>query len=322
MGIQTSSINNGPVAGFKNKIINGNFDIWQRGVTSNTWVAPITRFFMADRWVSYVGGTGGAGALTRQAFAVGQSDVPNSPTYFLRLNVTSAASGQTTGSNYLEQRIEDVTTLSGKQVTVSFWARGSGTLPGVFLAQTFGTGGSAQVTTTLASNVVLSGGTTGAWTKYTYTTTLPSVSGKTVGTYASTAGPWLNLTFQLPLNAIYQIDLAQVQVEEGPVATTFESRPPATEWNLCERYFMKMFDGMYIPANSNGAISTFSTPYRAQPARSITTGNVSYPSVSYASAANISCTAAGNYGVQTQFQATQAGYAGVNYADVTIDAEF
>lgn len=232
MGIQTSTINSGPVAGFKNKIINGNFDIWQRGTSSVTWVAPINSYYLCDRWLSQVGGTGGAGALSRQAFTVGQSEVPNNPTYFLRLNVTSAASGQVTGNNYLEQRIEDVTTLAGQQVTVSFWARGSGTLPGVFLSQTFGTGGSAQVNQTLVSNLALSGGTTGAWTKYTYTTTLPSVSGKTVGTSS-----YVNLTFQLPLNAIYQIDVAQVQVEQGPVATAFEQRPQQTELGLCMRYY-------------------------------------------------------------------------------------
>lgn len=287
MGIQTSSINSGPVSGFKNKIINGNFDIWQRGTTTGTWVAPINSYYLCDRWLSQVGGTGGAGALTRQAFTVGQSEVPNNPTYFLRLNVTSAASGQTTGSNYLEQRIEDVTTLAGQQVTVSFWARGSGTLPGVFLSQTFGTGGSAQVNQTLVSNLALSGGTTGAWTKYTYTTTLPSVSGKTIGT-----GSYINLTFQLPLNAIYQIDLAQVQVEQGPVATSFEQRPQQTELALCQRYFQSATVGI-ISSGYGGSFFAFPVTMRVTP--TVTgTGNAGYGN-----------TALSSYGIQ-QYQTTSS----------------
>lgn len=240
MGIQTSTINSGPVAGFKNKIINGNFDYWQRHTVagSSTWVAPISNFFGADRWLHNCNGTGGAGALTRQSFTVGQSEVPNNPAYFLRLNVTTAPSGQTAGNNYVEQRIEDVTTLATQQVTVSFWARGSGTLPGIYLCQTFGTGGSAQVCQTLVTNLALSGGTTGAWTKYVYTATLPSVSGKTIGT-----DHYVNLTWQLPINTTYQIDLAQVQVEQGPVATQFEMRPQAVEEMLCLRYCMAYLIG-------------------------------------------------------------------------------
>jgi hypothetical protein len=31
--VQTTSINNGPLAGFRNAIINGNFDHWQRGTS-------------------------------------------------------------------------------------------------------------------------------------------------------------------------------------------------------------------------------------------------------------------------------------------------
>ena len=41
-----SSINNGPLAGMRNAIINGNFDIWQRG-TSFTLAE-----YGADRWLS------------------------------------------------------------------------------------------------------------------------------------------------------------------------------------------------------------------------------------------------------------------------------
>jgi hypothetical protein len=36
-------------------------------------------------------------------------------------------------------------------------------------------------------------------------------------------------------------DIAQVQVEAGPVATSFERRPIGTELSLCQRYFCKSY---------------------------------------------------------------------------------
>ena len=75
--IYTSSINDCPLAGFRNAIINGNFDIWQRGTTSNTWVSPVSSYYQADRWVANSSGTGGNGSLSQQTFTIGQTDVPN-----------------------------------------------------------------------------------------------------------------------------------------------------------------------------------------------------------------------------------------------------
>ena len=136
------------------------------------------------------------------------------------------------------QRIEGVRTFAGQTVTVSFYAKAAAsiTLPKIDLQQNFGTGGSpsASVTNTIVTN--LSIGTTS--TKYIFTVTLPSISGKTLG---SDNNDMLVLDILLPLNTTFTFDIAQVQVEAGPVATPFERRPIGTELALCQRYFQSGF---------------------------------------------------------------------------------
>lgn len=247
MGIQTSTINSGPVSGFKNRIINGNFDFWQRG-TSFTGT-PTTGTYCADRWIFASDGSGATRTISQQTFAVGQSDVPNNPTYFLKYNQTVAGTAAT--YTQLAQRIEDVRTFAGQQVTVSFWVKAAAsiTLPSINFAQVFGTGGSpsSAVFTTIATNVSV--GT--SWARVTVTGTLPSISGKTIGTNGDS-----NLTLQigLPINTTFNCDFAQVQVEQGPVATAFESRDAGTEFAMCQRYFVYISPG--LSGSNNITIST------------------------------------------------------------------
>jgi hypothetical protein len=228
-----TSINNGPLAGMRNAIINGNFDHWQRGTSFSN---PVSPSYQADRWQTLVDGSGATRTISRQSFTLGQSDVPGEPTYFIKYNQSVAGSGQTI--HIFRQPIESVRTFAGQQITVSFYAKAASatTLPSVQIAQFFGTGGSpsATVFTTVASNVSI----TTSWQRFTYSVTLPSISGKTIG---SDGNDWVSLSFNLPLNATFNIDIAQVQVEPGPVATPFERRPIGTELALCQRYFQTGF---------------------------------------------------------------------------------
>ncbi len=232
-----SSINGGPLAGFRNAIINGNFDIWQRGTSFNSASSEMT----ADRWrVEKIGSTS---TITRQPFTLGQTDVPGEPTYFCRLAVTSVTgAGNIT---ILRQYVEGVRTFAGQTVTLSFWAKANATKTiAIEFAQVMGTGGSPSSNTDgiEPTKVTL----TTSWQKFTKTVTLPSITGKTLGTNNNDL---LEVNFWLDAGSNFNsrtdtlghqsgtFDFAEVQLEPGPVETPFEIRPIGTELSLCQRYF-------------------------------------------------------------------------------------
>jgi len=221
---------------FRNKIINGNFDIWQRGTSQTS-----SDYGSADRW--YSEHTGSTKTASQQLFTNGQTDVPGNPKYYWRHVVTSV----TANANYClaAQKIEGIETLAGQTATVSFWAKADSNknIANEFV-QYFGTGGSP-------SSIVFGIGSTThslttSWQKFTATVSIPSISGKTIG---SDNNDWIGLYFWFDAGSDYNsrnnslgqqsgtFDIAQVQVEEGPVATPFEQRPIGMELSLCKRYF-------------------------------------------------------------------------------------
>lgn len=233
--IRVNSINSGPLAGFRNAIINGNFDVWQRGTTfSGTG-------YGTDRWTAAP--VGSTYSLSRQPFTIGQTDVPNQPTYFCRTVVTSVA-GAGNKVNIL-QHIEGVRSFAGQQVTVSLWAKADAAKPiAIEFLQNFGTGGSPS--TIVNSLGVTKTTLSTSWQKISATVTLPSISGKTIGSNGDDSlifNIWFDAgsDFNSRTNSLGQqsgtFDIAQVQVEAGPVATPFERRPIQVEFELCERYY-------------------------------------------------------------------------------------
>ena len=282
-GLTAANLNGGPLAGFRNRIINGNFDIWQRGTSFTTG-------FGADRWNNADSGT--THAVTRQAFTLGQTAVPNEPRYFNRTVVTSVAGAG--NLSQLLQPIEDVRTFAGQQVTVSFWAKVDSTKNiAVELAQDFGTGGSPSSQVRAIGTTKVSIGT--SWQKVTVTATVPSISGKTLGTNGNS---FLALVFWFDAGSTWNtstdslgqqsgtFDIAQVQLEPGPVATPFEQRPIGTELALCRRYYEEV-DGEFRHDGTLGGtnISVGHTWFATVPKR--TTATVSVLSESGSNVSNI-----------------------------------
>ena len=215
-----------PISGFRNAIINGGFDIWQRG----TATVSANGSYPADRWLLQVDGSGATRAVGQQTFTPGNAIAGYEPAYFLRYNQSVAGSGAT--FNILDQRIEDVRTYAGQVVTVSFWAKASATTTiDSSIQQVFGSGGSSEISGLSSGNITL----TTSWVRYSYTGTLASISGKTIGTNSFAA-----FRINFPRNATFVVDIWGVQIEKGSIATPFEQRPIGTELALCQRYFSYM----------------------------------------------------------------------------------
>jgi hypothetical protein len=264
----TQDNSGGAVAPFvagKNKIINGDFAINQRGFSS----ASNTAGFKFDRWdVSSFN----SGTITdsSQTFTPGTAPVTGyeGSTYYRVVTNTGAGNGN---YYFLRQKIEDVRTLANQTATISFWAKsGSGTPKiAVELTQAFGSGGSpSTAVNTYINQVTLST----SWTRYTLTTIVPSISGKTIGTTANTSSLQLNLwvtagsdynsrTGSLGIQE-NTFDIWGVQVEAGSVATPFTTATGTLQGELaaCQRYYFRITSGeIYEPYTTGGVADTANT---------------------------------------------------------------
>ena len=129
----------------RNKIINGGFDVWQRGTSFSS--ASVNEY-SADRFRTE--GFGLSTTISRQSFTAGQTDVPDFPTYFCRV-ATSATVGSGQYWSF-QQRLEVPQVVSqGQTYTLSFWVRAtSGTISAGTLSYGFSSGlvGFPELTTT------------------------------------------------------------------------------------------------------------------------------------------------------------------------------
>ena len=278
--VQMATANGGQLAGLRNRIINGNMGIFQRGTTAVT-VSGI--YGPADRWQS--NGVGDTFSTTQGLFVSGDTLFDTGGAQFFTICAVTSVAGAGNFFRFL-QPIEDVRLLAGQTVTVSFWAKAASGTPtiGVGMNQNFGTGGSTSVTIAGQSQAI-----TSTWAQYTKTFSVPSINGKTVGTnntHSTVLSFYLDAgsTYNTESGSIGQasktVSIAQVQVEVGPVATPFEQRPIGMELALCQRYFQTV--GVQVANGANAANVQFSANWpvqmRATPTTTVSTGTA--PTVS------------------------------------------
>jgi hypothetical protein len=235
----------------KNRMINSDMSIWQRGTT---FTGIATGIFTADRWIT---GHDGSGTVTvsRQAFTPGSAPVAGYESqYFLRHQV---ASSSTSTFFQISQQIEDVRTFAGRTVTVSFWAKADAARSmSFYLEQTFGAGGSGLVMPVFqAFNITTS------WARYSVTFDMPSISGKTI----STGSNFLYCAFRQGGTTVgNQLDLWGVQIEAGSALTPFVPAgggSPQAELALCQRYYWRSSNTQSFARHGTGAFASSTLAY-------------------------------------------------------------
>jgi hypothetical protein len=253
-GITTAyigSVNDGPLSGARNRIINGDMRIDQRNAGAS--VTPAASEYTLDRWLA---------SLTQASkYSVQQS--ATAPAGFNNsLLVTSLSAYSVTAGDVflLRHYIEGFNfsdlgwgSASAQTITLSFWVRSS--LTGTF-------GGSLQNSSETRSypfaytisaadtweqkTLTIAGETSGTWIGATNGVGVRINFGLGSGASRSgTAGSWAATDYRSATGATSVVAtsgatfyITGVQLEPGTVATPFERRSYGQELSLCQRYFV------------------------------------------------------------------------------------
>jgi hypothetical protein len=203
----------------KNFIINGNFDIWQRG---NSFNAPSVTSFCADRWIYPKSGQ----VMSRRSV---DGELTGS-FYCLTMTATNTAFAQ------IITRLEalDAAKLRFKTVTLSCYARStSGTFPlGVEVAtpsayDNFGT-------TTIRFSDGVGKTLSSTWTKYSWTFEV-----------ATQARFGLQVLFYRIGTGNSTTEFAQIQLEIGDTVSDFEHEHVVDTLARCRRYYQEFPETLY-----------------------------------------------------------------------------
>ena len=243
----------------RNAVINGNFDVWQRGTSFS--ISAGTPIYTADRWTNYFNGTG----------TIAQETTVKPATSLASLKITATA---TSSDNAIFQLIEEenMARYRGKTVVLSLKLAGTATIsPSVTLA--YSTTADDTLTNT---NIVISASST----------TTPAINASTFVTWVLTyAVPTTAKTLRIGIltNAVVNTNVfyvSEVQLEAGAVATPFEFENYGTTLAKCQRYYCRVYSaylgtGMAFSTTSNIVNVFFPTTMRVAPSALETTGTAS-----------------------------------------------
>jgi hypothetical protein len=225
-----NTINSLQAAG-KNIVINGGFDIWQRGTSVST-----TGAFTADRWNTFTDGA------TRTVSRQVTGDTTNLPFIQYAGRFQRASGNTSTGRLLMGQSIESSNSipLAGRTITFSFYARRGANYSSTSNSFSFycasGTGTDQNIFSgfTGAVDVINTTATlTTTWQRFTAT--------GTVNATATQLGFYFGYTPTGTAGANDYFEITGVQLELGTTATTF-SRAGGTiqgELAACQRYYYR-----------------------------------------------------------------------------------
>ena len=219
---------NGSLAGLRNELINGNFEIWQRGAS---FAINAIVSFTSDRWAcnTQTGLTTTAEISVVAPVAAGlQYAIKNSGANFMALQQGVE----------LARVASNMQFYVGSQWTLSFWSDEDQTSNPANVKWKNGLkdeSGTALPVSSSFPNFQSTGETANGYTRYSATFTITAD--------ASTVANADCLAVILPVGPGQSA--TGVQLEPGPIATPFEQRAVGLEMNLCQRYYQK-FTGNWL----------------------------------------------------------------------------
>ncbi len=242
------SYNSGQLAGFRNKIINGDMTIYQRREDA---VGASSNGYHLDRWTTATNIVGTVGQTLQS------TDVPASATFYYsrRLNVTSSKT--VVAGNYycIAQYIEgyQARPFLNNTFTYSFWVRSAKT--GTHCVAFVNSGNDRSYVTEYTVNaantweyktVTVSGGliSAGTWDWLNGVGVRVLFTLNAGSTYQTTANNWQTGQYYATSSQVNVLDtngnifsITGAQLEIGSVVTPFETRMYPTELLLCQRYY-------------------------------------------------------------------------------------
>ena len=275
----------------RNKIINGDFTIHQRGGT----IASSNGNYTLDRWRTYRAGASSGGFSVQQSTSsypqTNISGVIDNFKASALITVTSAGSAASNNNCKFQQRIEGSNvydlafgTAAAKKVTLSFYVKCSLTGNfGIALVNSAHDRSNVQLYTINSANtwerkvVTFDGDTSGSWDFGTGTgLQLMFDMGSGSDRQTSSLNTWesgekhgTSSSVKLIHTNGATIQFAGVQLETGSVATPFEHRSFGDELRRCQRYFIKMSGGAFLFPQNN-VYTSFSFPQEMRDAPTLT----------------------------------------------------
>lgn len=253
-----ASVNEGPLAGFRNHLLNGAMMVAQRGTsfTSTTTPANNDDTYLLDRWILLSDGN--------DIVDVTQStEAPAGGLYSIGLDVETA--NKKFGIlQVIEQK--NCIGLIGNTVTLSFKAKVSATtnLDNLKAAIISWDGTADTVTSDIISAWNVEGTNPTLVANWTYENTPANLSPTTsFATYsvsaavdtASTKNIGVFIWSDVTTTSVGSVDILYItsaQIEVGSTATPFERRPFGIEREMCQRYYHKTFLPAVAPAQNAG----------------------------------------------------------------------
>ena len=259
----------------RNGLINGSFEIWQRGTSGLAGATSAANGFQADRWQAF-----------RTGFAAGMTGSQTTGTAQTRyaLRMTRAAGNTSLATLNLLQNIEtaNAEVFAGQQVTFSAWIRRGADYAGTFnmriLSGTgtdqnvIGVGGfTGQATVVSQSRTVTTG-----WARYSVTGTIGSTASELAAQFQYTP-----TTATAGANDWFEVTGAQLEIGAAP--STFQMQGGSVEAELaaCQRYYQRhgLVSGAFLAMGYGSGTTTTNTFWAISPPMRIAPTSVAFTNV-------------------------------------------